>query len=80
MLTISKPALSRFRTGEHLQCMTTVLDVYKATDAKSLGLEIRVNEFEQKITIMKDAFMVAKSDNVSSDLRPVDERINSKKD
>ncbi|MBK8855726.1 MAG: hypothetical protein IPN10_16885 [Saprospiraceae bacterium] len=73
MLTISKPALSRFRTGEHLQCMTTVLDVYKATDAKSLGLEIRVNEFEQKITIMKDAFMVAKSDNVSSDLRPVDE-------
>ncbi|MBK6363807.1 MAG: hypothetical protein IPF52_10030 [Saprospiraceae bacterium] len=73
MLTISKPALSRFRTGEHLQCMTTILDVYKVFDVKSLGLEIRVNELEQKITIMKDAFMVSKSDSVSFELRPVDE-------
>ncbi|MBK8546944.1 MAG: hypothetical protein IPL63_06055 [Saprospiraceae bacterium] len=53
--------------------MTTILDVYKVFDVKSLGLEIRVNELEQKITIMKDAFMVAKSDSVSFELRPVDE-------
>ncbi|MBK6365157.1 MAG: hypothetical protein IPF52_17425 [Saprospiraceae bacterium] len=77
MPQIPKPILSRFRNGEFLHFMTTVLDLYKEFDSKSLLMEARVNEFEQKVNIMKYAFMASKGDTFSGKLRPLDnERIN----
>jgi hypothetical protein len=77
MPQIPKPILSRFRNGEFLHFMITVLDLYKEFDSKSLLMEARVNEFEQKVNIMKYAFMASKGETFSGKLRPLDnERIN----
>ena len=56
--------------------MTTVLDLYKEADAKSLQMEGRVDELDRALSKMRDVFMDSKGESINAELRPLDnERI-----
>ncbi|MFZ1702792.1 MAG: DUF6261 family protein [Saprospiraceae bacterium] len=76
MKKLNVAVLHRFRNGEFLQFMTTVLDLYKEADAKSLQMEGRVDELDRALSKMRDVFMDSKGESINAELRPLDnERI-----
>jgi hypothetical protein len=74
MKSLKTAALGKFRTGEALQFMTTVSDVYHKFEPKNPLLDARFKELDSEVQIMRDLFMENKKESVNAKLRPLDKK------
>lgn len=73
MFKIKTPLYAKFRNAEFVQCMNTVLDVYKKHESGVAALERPIAVFENAVNNMLRVLNENKAPTVFATLRPIDD-------